>query len=178
MTKKNSQNIYLIGPMGAGKTSVGKSLSQLTHRIFIDSDHEIEKRTGVDIPWIFEVEGEEGFRKREAEVITQLTLLNNIVLSVGGGAITSLINRQHLSENGMVIYLQVSLEKQMKRIMTSKHSRPMLNKHNTAEKLQQLNETRQKLYESIADFTYDTDQFNPNDLAELIVKDIKKRVNL
>lgn len=159
--------------MGSGKTSVGKALAQISHHILIDSDQEIEKRTGVDIPWIFEVEGEPGFRKRESEVIAELTRMNGIILSVGGGAVTSPTTRQHLKENGIVVYLRVSLDKQIKRVSLHKQSRPMLQTHSTEEKLQTLNQTREPLYREIADLIYETDLAKPNEIAETILKDIK-----
>jgi shikimate kinase len=162
--------------MGSGKTSVGKALAHLSHHLLIDSDQEIENRTGVDIPWIFEVEGEPGFRKREAEIIAQLSKLNGIILSIGGGAVISPITRQNLAQNGIVIYLRVSLEKQIKRIMTSKHSRPMLKKHDTQEKLAELNRVREPLYREIADLTYETDLFKPNELAENILQDVQQYI--
>lgn len=174
--QKNTGNVILIGPMGSGKTSVGKALAHLSHQVLIDSDHEIEKRTGVDIPWIFEVEGEAGFRKREAEAIAELTTMNGIILSVGGGAVISPITRQQLAQSGIVVYLQVSLEKQMARIMTSKHSRPMLKKHDTQEKLQALNAVREPLYREIADLIYETDRFKPGELAQTILKDVQEYI--
>ena len=121
MKEKKLNNIYLIGPMGSGKTTVGKSLAALTRKTLYDSDHEIERTTGVDISWIFEVEGEAGFRKREETVIAQLTQMNHIILSTGGGAVLASNNRQHLAQNGVVIYLQVSVNKQLKRTLNPTH---------------------------------------------------------
>ncbi|WP_423063301.1 shikimate kinase [Candidiatus Paracoxiella cheracis] len=172
--KKNLNNIYLIGPMGSGKTSVGKCLATLSHTNLYDSDEEIEKATGVDIPWIFEQEGEKGFRKREAEMIKKLTHLKNIILSTGGGVIMTESNRRQLAENGVVVYLQVSVDTQLKRTARKKESRPMLRKHNSKEKLNQLNEIRHSLYTEIADLVYNANVLTPMSLAEQILKDIDK----
>jgi shikimate kinase len=119
------------------------------------------------------VEGEAGFRKRENDVISELVKMNGIILSVGGGAVTSDSIRQQLIKNGIVVYLKVSIEKQMQRIMTSKHARPLLKQYNNEEKLTTLNKTREPLYLEIADLQYETDGFKPNELAELIVADVK-----
>lgn len=166
-------NIYLIGPLGAGKSSVGKCLAELAKLTFYDSDHEIERLTGVDISWIFEVEGEAGFRKREAETIAVLTKLDHIVLSTGGGAVINKTNRKLLRENGVVVYLKVSIERQLQRTSRKKDSRPLLKVYNTKEKLEQLNKTRSPMYEEIAKLTYETDDLSPRALATQILKDIE-----
>ena len=171
---KKLNNIYLIGPMGSGKTSVGTQLANLTGNRFYDSDIEIEKHTGIDISLIFKREGEEVFRKREAETIYSLCKLNNIILSTGGGTVLSDANRRYLSENGIVIYLMVSMEVQLKRITYKSESRPLFIKHNSKEKLQKLNEGREPLYRTIADFTYLMDGLKPRQLAIRILIDIKK----
>lgn len=172
-TKLN--NIYLIGPMGSGKTTVSKHLANLTGNSFYDSDTEIEKWTGVDIPWIFEQEGEEGFRKRESQIIYSLCKFNNIILSTGGGVVLNETNRLSLSKNGIVVYLTVSVETQLKRISSKgKARRPLLIKYNSKEKLQALNKERQLLYKAIADLTYSTDGLNPYQLSTKILMDIKK----
>lgn len=98
-------NIYLVGPMGAGKTTVGRHLAELLGREFLDSDHEIERKTGATIPWIFEKEGEQGFRDRETAVINELTSRPHLVLATGGGAITQVLNRDYLKQRGIVVYL-------------------------------------------------------------------------
>ncbi len=98
-------NIYLVGPMGAGKTTVGRHLAELLGREFLDSDHELERKTGANIPWIFEKEGEAGFRSRETAVIDQLTLRQKLVLATGGGAVTQAPNREFLKQRGIVVYL-------------------------------------------------------------------------
>lgn len=168
-------NIYLIGPMGSGKTTLGKQFGNLTGNRFYDSDIEIEKRTGADIPWIFKWEGEEGFRKREAQVIDSLCKFNNIILATGGGCILNEANRHFLSENGIVIYLTVSIETQLKRISRTGKDRPLFFiQHNSKKKLQELNEKRRPLYQGIADFIYQSDHLKPPELSMRILTDIKK----
>lgn len=152
---RGSQNIYLIGPMGAGKTTVGRQLSRQLGIDFYDSDWEIESRTGVDIPMIFEYEGEDGFRKRECSVIAELTQLTPIVLATGGGAILAAENRKCLIYNGFVVYLQCSIHRQLERT-TRDHHRPLLNQGNPREKLESLMKVRDPLYQSCADTIIDT----------------------
>ncbi|MFW0094876.1 MAG: shikimate kinase [Coxiella endosymbiont of Haemaphysalis qinghaiensis] len=170
---KKFGNIYLVGPMGSSKTSVGKQLANLTGNRFYDSDIEIEKRTGADISWIFEREGEKGFRKREVKMIYSLCKYKNIILSTGGGTVLIETNRRYLSENGIVVYLMVSVETQLKRIARKGKARPLFIKHNSKEKLQKLNKEREPLYQIIADFTYLTDGLKPRQLAIQILMDIQ-----
>jgi len=118
-------NLILIGPMGAGKTSVGRALANRLQRTFYDSDREIEERCGVDIPTIFEFEGEEGFRDRESRIIKQLTAESDIVLATGGGAVLRKENRQHLASRGHVILLSVELKEQIRRVSRD-NKRPLL----------------------------------------------------
>ena len=112
---KHPKNIFLIGPMGAGKSAVARQLARNLRLSFIDSDDEIEARTGVDIPFIFEKEGEEGFRKREAAVIDDLSQKDGVVLATGGGAVINAENRKHLGARGYVIYLYTTVEQQLRR---------------------------------------------------------------
>src|ERR1700676_1986240 len=126
------RNIFLIGPMGSGKTAVGRHLARLFHFNFHDSDADIEARTGVDIPFIFEKEGEAGFRLREKESIERLTRLDSIVLATGGGAVIEEDNRRALSERGVVVYLATSIDQQLERTRHARH-RPLLN-HTAPEK--------------------------------------------
>jgi len=168
------KNIYLIGPMGSGKSSVGKQLEKLTGTPFIDSDAEIEKRTGVSISWIFEKETEIGFRQRESDIIAELTQLHNvIILGTGGGSILTEKNRHHLSSNGTIIYLKVSLNLQLKRVQQKKGLRPLLNQVNIKRKLDTLNKSRQSIYESLAHLTINTDSKTPLEVAKLIIQQIK-----
>ena len=152
-------NIYLIGPMGAGKTSIGRHLAELASLSFIDSDQEIEKQTGVATHVIFEIEGEQGFRKREHNMIVRLTGLTGIVLATGGGSILDEDNCNLLSENGTVVYLRATLDTQFNRTGQKKGTRPLLDVDDPMSKLKELNQIRDPLYCKIANQIYDTDQF-------------------
>jgi shikimate kinase len=154
---QRKQNIFLIGPMGAGKTTIGRELARVLDRTFYDSDIEIEKRSGVDLSWIFDVEGEEGFRAREEKIIDQLTSEQRIVLATGGSAIISAENRKNLAARGLVIYLQVSVNEQMNRT-TYEHRRPTLRCGNKREVLEQMADECTGLYEEIADLIFPTHQ--------------------
>jgi len=149
-------NVFLIGPMGSGKTAVGRALARVLKFTFHDSDAEIEKRTGVDIPFIFEKEGESGFRLRERDAIAELTLLEPIVLATGGGAILHPDNRRLLSERGRVVWLQASVHQQMERTRHGRH-RPLLLNTDPEERLDQLTREREPLYAQIADVSVTTD---------------------
>jgi shikimate kinase len=150
-------NIFLVGPMGSGKSAVGRSLARHLRVTFHDSDAEIERRTGVDIPYIFEKEGEAGFREREREAIAMLTRLRRIVLATGGGAILLPENRRLLAENGWVVYLKTSVAQQAERVKAGRH-RPLLNGvDDTHARLHELMEIRDPLYSAIADLTLPTD---------------------
>ena len=153
---KNPNNLFLIGPMGAGKSAVGRQLARMLHLDFVDSDDEIESRTGVDIPFIFEKEGEEGFRKREARVIDDLSQLEGIVLATGGGAISNADSRNHLGARGFVIYLYTSVKQQLERTNRGRE-RPMLENGDRAEVLERLMAERDPLYREIADLVINTD---------------------
>src|SRR3982074_261647 len=150
------RNVFLIGPMGSGKTAVGRHLARLLRFTFHDSDADIEARTGVDIAFIFEKEGEAGFRVREKESIERLTRLQAIVLATGGGAVLDEDNRRALAERGVVVYLATSIDQQLERTRHARH-RPLLNDTNPEQKLQELMQRRAVLYAEIADFTVSTD---------------------
>jgi shikimate kinase len=166
---RNTHNIFLIGPMGAGKTTVGRLLAKALGVGFIDSDREIEQRTGVSIPMIFEYEGEAGFRKREAEVLAELTLMDGIVLATGGGAILLEENRVRLHQGGFVVYLQCSVDKQVERTHKDTH-RPLLNTENPRQRLRELFRTREPLYRSLADFLVDTGQCSSRSAVRQILR--------
>lgn len=153
MSKRD--NIFLVGLMGAGKTTVGRLLARQLGKTFIDSDQEIEARTGVRIPVIFEIEGEAGFRKREESVIEELTAQSNIVLGTGGGAVLSATNRELLKSRGMVVYLRGSPEQLFERTRHDKN-RPLLQTEDPLAKLKTLYAQRDPLYREAADLVVDT----------------------
>lgn len=163
------QNIYLVGPMGAGKTTIGRRLAEARGMEFVDSDHEIEARTGVDIPFIFEKEGEAGFRRREKQVIEALTARSNIVLATGGGAVLDADNRLMLSSRGLVVYLHASVTQQLARTERA-DNRPLLQQATDRKSvLESLFQVRDPLYREIADLIVDTDHRN----ARAVVRDIE-----
>ena len=146
-----SCNVFLIGPMGSGKTAVGRQVARLLALPFIDSDHEIELRTGADIPLIFEREGEAGFRKREHDAIAALTAQSGVVLATGGGAVLDPDNRRLLAERGWVVYLETSVAQQAERAGRTRH-RPLLSTGDPRRRLEELMQIREPLYREIADF--------------------------
>ena len=142
--------------MGAGKSAVGRQLARTLHLTFVDSDDEIEKRTGVDIPFIFEKEGEEGFRKREVSAIDDLTRQDDVVVATGGGAVVRPENRNHLGARGFVVYLDTTVDQQMRRTEKGRE-RPLLERGGPREILEALLEIRDPLYREIADLIVQTD---------------------
>ncbi len=168
MVKAKHKNIFLVGPMGAGKSSVGRYLAEQLNMDFFDTDEEIEKRTGVDIGWIFDLEGEMGFRKREENVVAELAKFSNIVLATGGGTILSAESRALLRNNGIVVYLEVSLRYQQARTVNDSR-RPLLRVKNRQEILEKLQEEREPLYQEIADFRVLTDKRNVRTVSEEII---------
>jgi shikimate kinase len=149
------ENVFLVGLMGAGKTSVGKMLAKRLGKTFHDSDHVIEARTGVRIPVIFEIEGEAGFRARESAVIDELTALDNIVLATGGGAVLSPANREALRARGTVVYLRASVDELWNRTRHDRN-RPLLQTEDPRGRLAQLHEQRDPLYREVAHIVLDT----------------------
>jgi shikimate kinase len=170
MAKK--QNIYLIGLMGAGKTTVGKILAKHLNKTFYDADHEIEKRTGVKIPVIFDLEGEAGFRKREIAVIDELSQLENVVMATGGGAVMAVENRNALKDNGFVIYLRANVHELWQRTRGDKQ-RPLLQNVDIRAKLEQLHTERNPLYTEIANLIVDTG----NQPVAHIINKIEQAIN-
>jgi shikimate kinase len=150
------QNLFLVGPMGAGKSAVGRQLARLLHMDFVDSDEEIERRTGVDIPFIFEKEGEDGFRKRESKVIDDLSARQGVILATGGGVVLDPENRSHLGARGYVVYLHTTVEQQLDRTRRGRH-RPLLENGDRRQVLEELMRVRDPLYREIADMTVETD---------------------
>jgi len=151
-----ASNIFLVGPMGAGKTSVGRQLAKALKRDFFDSDKEIEDRTGVNIPTIFDIEGESGFRSRECQVIDELSQRDNVVLATGGGAILHKDNQKALQSRGIVFYLHASIEQLFQRTYRDRN-RPLLQTDNPKQKIAELIEIREPIYRSVSDFVIETD---------------------
>ena len=162
------QNLFLIGPMGAGKSAVGRQLARLLQMTFIDTDDEIEARTGVDIPFIFEKEGEEGFRRRERKVIDELTQRDDIVLATGGGAVVDARNRNFLGARGFVVYLHTTVEQQLERTRRGRQ-RPLLEHDDPRQVLEELMDSRDPQYREIADLVVETDGRRVKAVASEIV---------
>jgi shikimate kinase len=152
----HSQNIFLIGPMGSGKSAVGRQLARMLHLTFVDSDDEIESRTGVDISFIFEKEGEDGFRAREVRVIDDLSNMDAVVLATGGGAVIDPETRSRLGARGFVVYLYTTVEQQLQRTEKGR-DRPLLESGDRSEILETLMEVRDPMYREIADLVVETD---------------------
>ena len=173
MAEIDTPNIYLIGPMGSGKTAVGRQLARLLRLDFYDSDVEIERRTGVDIPYIFEREGEAGFREREREVIDLLTEMRNVVVATGGGVVIQQHNRERLAATGKVVYLKTGVEQQLDR---TKHGRqrPLLYNDDPEATLRKLMVVRAPLYESIAAITVVTDGRHVRAVAEEVMQQLQQ----
>ncbi len=164
------RNIFLVGPMGAGKSTIGRELADKLHLEFFDSDQEIERRTGADIAWVFDLEGEEGFRKREESVIEDLSEKQGIVLATGGGSVISSQVRNRLSARGIVVYLETTIDKQVARTQRDRR-RPLLQTDEEPRKvLENLAVERNPLYEEIADVIVQTDDQSAKVVASKIVE--------
>lgn len=163
-----TDNIYLVGLMGAGKTTIGRQLAKALQLPFYDSDKAIEEQTGVDIPTIFEYEGEKGFRVREQNMIEELTQINGIVLATGGGAILREANRQLLKDNGFVVYLQCSVDKILQRTKRDKQ-RPLLNTDDPKKRIETLFSEREGFYLSCADFKIETSSMQSKAVVQTIL---------
>jgi 3-dehydroquinate synthase len=163
-----SNNIFLVGLMGAGKTTIGRLLARRLGKRFIDSDHEIEARTGATIPWIFEIEGEASFRKREADVIRELTAQDGIILATGGGAVLNPDSRAYLRARGTVVYLRASVGSILQRTSHDKN-RPLLQTPDPRKKLEELTALREPLYREIADLVIDTGRPNVQSMVQTIL---------
>jgi shikimate kinase len=164
--------VFLVGPMGAGKTTIGRLLADELGLEFKDADREIESRSGVDIPWIFDKEGELGFRARESAVLEELSLLDGILVSTGGGAILAEQNRRLMSERGTVVYLHTSVDEQVRRTSRDR-KRPLLQTDNPAAVLAQLMTIREPLYREVADIVIDTDGRGPKAVAQALAERVR-----
>jgi len=166
-------NLFLIGPMGAGKSTIGRLLAAELARDFVDSDHAIQNRCGADIPWIFDVEGEAGFRQREVQMIDELTRRSPIVLATGGGAVLREENRRVLRERGTVIYLVTTVEQQLKRTAKDRN-RPLLQCENREQVLYDMYAKRDPLYRSTADISVRTDRRSPRAVVNEILRRVQR----
>lgn len=175
--KKYRGNIFLIGPMGAGKTTIGRQLSELLKLEFVDSDHEIEARTGANIPWIFDVEGEDGFRAREESVIEELTRREGIVLATGGGVVMREANRRALHNRGTVVYLLTPVAVQMERTARDRN-RPLLRTADPRGRLAELMNQRDPLYREAAHVIMPTSSGSAREVALKIIHALADRETL
>jgi shikimate kinase len=172
-----TRNVYLVGLMGAGKTTIGRSLAKRLNLDFIDSDREIEARTGVTIPTIFEIEGEEGFRKREAQVIDELSRLSGRVMATGGGVVLRPENRANLRANGFVVYLNVPPHTLWERTRHDRN-RPLLQVDDPLLKLKELYAQRDPFYREVADLVVDSSRINAQGVLQLLIKEVGERWKL
>lgn len=168
-----SHNIFLVGPMGAGKTTIGRQLAKSLGCRFLDSDREIERRTGVQIPVIFEIEGEAGFRQREKQVIADLTLEQGLVLATGGGAVLDADNRAVLSQRGFVVYLCADVALLVERTSRD-NKRPLLQTANPEQRIREILTQRDPLYREVADLVVDTSARPVKKVVQDLVKKIRQ----
>ncbi|MBD2857975.1 shikimate kinase AroK [Spongiibacter sp. KMU-158] len=166
-------SFYLVGPMGAGKTTIGRMLAESLSLPFYDVDREVEDRSGVDIPWIFDMEGEQGFRDRESAMLDELGSGPRAVIATGGGAVIRDENRSLMSNRGVVIYLCTTVEEQIRRTAKDR-KRPLLQKGNPEETLRKLMAEREPLYVQVADLTLQTDENSPRLVVQNIVAQLRE----
>ena len=169
-----ASNLVLVGPMGAGKTSIGRRLADVFHLHFVDADRDMELRTGAAVGTIFECEGETGFRARERSVLAELLAHDNQLVSTGGGAVLDPDNRKHMRERGFVVYLQVSVQGQLQRLARDR-TRPLLQRDDRDQVLRELALARGPLYEEVADICFDTEGLNSTDAATALAVLLEKR---
>jgi shikimate kinase len=162
--------VFLV-PMGAGKTTIGKYLAQQLKLRFADTDSEIEARTGADIPWIFDVEGEQGFRDREQKVLEEMTQWDDVVLATGGGVVLRPENRRALAGRGFVVYLYATVDEQVRRTRRDRQ-RPLLQDGDPEQVLRELMAVRDPLYREIADHIIETDSCSPKTVAQRLVREL------
>ncbi|MDC6480102.1 shikimate kinase [Gammaproteobacteria bacterium] len=170
---KLKNNIILIGPMGSGKTSIGKKLSKMMKFNFIDTDHLIEEKTGVDIPTIFEHEGESGFRKRENKILEDISNIENSVLGTGGGIIILEENRKIIKNMGFIVYLTASIKELVYRTEQDRN-RPLIKDGDTKKKIEEILKEREKIYENISNIKISTDNYDTVKLSKIIIKNYEK----
>jgi shikimate kinase len=168
---KRAGNLYLVGMMGAGKTSVGRALARRLKLRFLDCDHEIERRCGVKVPLIFDIEGEAGFRARETLVLAELTKLEGVVLATGGGAVLAEVNRHRLTAGGTVVYLCARPEDLYDRVRQDRN-RPLLAGDDPLGRLRELYRERDPLYREVADVVIDTGRQSVQVLARALLEQL------
>ena len=166
------ENVFLIGPMGSGKSAVGRQLARRLDLEFIDADNELERRTGVDIAYIFEMEGETGFRARERDLLDELSSRTGIVLATGGGAVLDADTRARLRERGRVVYLRASVDQQLARTRHGTH-RPLLNNPDPRGTLERLLSIREPFYQEVADIVSNTDGRKVSTVVDDILKQMR-----
>ncbi len=170
----NRQNIFLIGPMGSGKTTIGKQLAKKFGLEFFDCDHELERLTGASVTLIFDLEGETGFRQRERQLLDMLTAKSGVLIATGGGAICNEENRRILQSRGFVVYLKTSVENQLKRLSHDK-SRPLLQADDREKRLRELARVRDPLYAETADLVFSTRNSSIHTTAKALAAAIVNR---
>lgn len=170
------RNVILVGPMGVGKTTVGRALARQTGMTFVDCDQELEKRTGVSIPTIFDIEGEEGFRRREREMLGEIADGRDLVIATGGGVVVDPENRRVLRGAGLVVYLTAPVGRLLRRIRDNR-SRPLLQREDPAKVLTELMETREPLYREVADLTIKVNTRSPQCIARRIHERVEQHAN-
>lgn len=170
---QGARNVFLVGMMGAGKTTAGRILARRLKRAFHDSDQELEQRCGVKVPVIFDIEGEAGFRQREAAMIAELTALEGVVLATGGGAILAPVSRRHLAARGLVIYLHAQPAALYERVRQDKN-RPLLATADPLARLEALYQERDPLYREVADIVVDTGRQSVQNLARQLLGQLKE----
>jgi shikimate kinase len=167
-------NVYLIGPMGSGKTTIGQRVAQLLGMEFLDCDHELEAQTGASVNLIFDVEGEEGFRERETRMLEKLTAQRGVLVATGGGVVLRERNRDLLRSSGLVVYLRTSVAQQLKRLSRDR-SRPLIQTSDRRERLTRLAEQRNALYEALADIEFPSQSSGPDLTASRLADLIRDR---
>ena len=172
MTARDESRIFLVGPMGAGKTTIGNQLAHSLNLDFIDLDQELERRTGASVSLIFDIEGESGFREREKKLIDELTLLDRTVLATGGGAVLAADNRRRLSRRGFVVYLKTPLETLVERTRYDT-SRPLLHSGDPAATLGEILQAREPLYAEVADLVVDSGKLSVKQVLKMITEQLQ-----
>jgi shikimate kinase/3-dehydroquinate synthase len=167
----STTNIFLVGLMGSGKTTIGRALAKRLNKRFVDADHEIEARTGASIPWIFEIEGEASFRQREADVIRDLTAQEDIVLATGGGAVLNEESRKFLKERGTVVYLRASVNSILQRTSHDRN-RPLLQTDDPKARIEELSLQRSPLYQEVAHIIIETGRPNVQSVVQSILSQL------